>query len=1325
MTRREGSSYDSCIRFFSVTIASGRRLRDRLDRKQISYYRIIQQLGSGGVGVVYLAEDLNIGRQVVLKVLRADLVTDSRVEERFRREARACASISHPNITTIFEVDKDQGISYICMEFVEGRTLRAILRERKMLPPPEVIRIAAGIAEALAAAHERGVVHRDIKPENIMMKPYGGIKVLDFGLATFTLSLLQPLDIGSLKTVDRLTSEGMAVGTLHYMSPEQARGSEVTPASDIFSLGAVLYEALAGMPPFRGDNSLAVMHAIFYDEPPALAALRPETPAEFERLIARTLRKDPARRIASGGQLRRELSPFLPGKPAEAATASPGMTAGPLPGRPARESPTDQEIEAESLGRGFLAEIVGRDREMAAFSAHMERAFSGHGSLVLIAGEAGIGKTRLVEELARSGQQRGARYVAGRCLFREGSLPYHPFIEAAGSLVHHLGLRDASDFDNYIHERLPALAGRLPILRSFLHPAGEETTSLIASKEHLLDAISALFIEIARDRPLILHIDDLQWADEATLDLLLYLARNCGESHGLIVGTYRPDEVPGSHPLSRLKERMSTGDPVDEIRLERLGNEATAGIVSSAIRGAELPAEFLERLHAGTDGNPFYILETLKLLVQDGFLVRQDDRWALAGPVERIQIPGRVRDVVSRRLEKVPDTDREVLQVASLEGMVFHSGTLASCLELSRIKILGALQRAEKQHRLVHAEENRYTFDHPIIREILAETIIPELRREYHRLIGEFLASHRSGRPGEDAAIAYQLLEAGEDTSALPFLLDAGDQARRLYANAEAIALLNRAEEILHGESGRAGTASGAPSADAESARQLLRLHKERGRLHLRLGHHDEALKDLQRMNRLATEAGLGQHQAHSLCLMAELRYAMGEYDHALDLSRDAHDLATKIDDKRSLSHALRLMGAIHFYRAEYDEAIKAHYDSIAIQKELDDLSGYADNLGKIGNIHLLRGERDKAEAVYSTALALGRQSGNRLVEAEALNNLGLMYYYGGAAAPALDHLERCLTLKREIGDQRAITRTLNNLALVQEMMGDFRAAVATHKEALVIIRALNDQGTLIPTLNNFGNVLEKMGRYGQALSVCRESLDTAEAIGDRWVMPYALNSLGQVLLWLNQVAQAEALFERALRTARRSGHRVVECLSLKNLGAARREAGRPEDGLALLGQALELARDLTARDRQCEILYLMGQLHADRDDPKRASACSRELAGLVAELGLREATLKHLHLSGRLAAMLRDRPEAGRILAQAVALAGELGLKEVAWRVLYDRALALGSGPESADEIKRAASILREVAATTGSADLSTSYLAHPLRRKVLALADSTPRAD
>lgn len=1282
--------------------------------RQISHYRVISQLGQGGMGVVYLAQDVNIGRRVVLKLLKADLASDPRMEERFHREARASAAVAHPNITTIYEVNQYEGSWYICMEFLEGETLRSLIGRRGALPFAEAVRIAASTADALGAAHEVGIVHRDMKPENIMITSAGQVKVLDFGLAAFTDALIRPPDIGALETaVDRLTGHGVAIGTLHYMSPEQAAGRAVTPASDVFSLGTVLYETVTGFPPFRGETSLAVLHAIAYDQPPLLSTRRPDVPPALDRAVRRALRKDATQRFSSGRAMRDELLRVLPSHELEVTGSREALRPPASGADPSLVGSLETVVKAD----GFKSDLVGRHQEMRTLMARLDQAIAGEGSLVLISGEAGVGKTRLVNEMARRGELRGAGFLQGRCLFREGGLPYHPFLEAAGQLIAYLGLDEEDAFERYVNERMPQLAGRLPILKSFLHVAGQESSAaLIADKDHLLDAICALFLAFARQRPMILFVDDLHWADEASLDLLQYLARSCRQSQGIIVGTYRPEELDESgapaHPLGRLLDRMSAGDLYTEIKLGRLGASDTATIISSTLDGARLDSDFIDLLYHETAGNPFYVLETIRLLIEDGTLKQEQGSWKLTQSLERVTIPGRVHDVVTRRLSRVSSIDREVLEIAAAEGMVFHSDTIASCLGSPRIRVLGALQRAEKEHHLIHAEQERYTFDHPLIREILYETIIPELRSEYHRLMGDYLSANRAGRPGVDASIAYQYLEAGQEEAALPFLIEAGARARRLYANAEALTALNRAETILTTLEDVALPRAAIPG---DRLALAIRLRKERGALHQRLGEHDRAMSDYLAMQRIATVAALPQKQAHALCLMAELYYAMGEYDQAFERARLAQELAMQAGDKKSLSNALRVMGEIHFYRAEYDQALTAHNQSIDLQRQTDDIAGYAENLNKVGNIHLTRGDRDKADMVYKAALALGRQSGNRLAAAESLNNLGVLHYYGGEADAALEHLEECLAIKREIGDRRSLARSLSNLGMVLEMRGDLAAAVTTHQEALALIRGINDQGSIITALNNLTSVHYRMGRYGDALAVSEESLAICEAIGDRWFKPYALNSLGRIRLRLNQPREAATLFERALEMTRQQGHRVEQCQSIQNLGAARAALGDLDEGLALLRQARDLAAEVQAREHEGETLYIMGLLLAARGDIEATAACARQLRELGEALRSREAEIRRLHLEGCRDLLQNRGDEAAGGLSQAADLAAQVGLKELEWRIRRDLSLALVKGPAAAEEMLKAALIIRELADQAGSPELSRIYLSDRIRRAVL----------
>jgi len=263
--------------------------------KTVSHYRILEKLGSGGMGVVYKAEDTKLGRTVALKVLPPERVADPNRKRRFVQEARAASALNHPNIIIIHDIDEAEGVHYIAMEHVEGKTLDRLIA-RHGLRVNEALKYAVQMAAALAKAHSAGIVHRDLKPTNVMVTDDGLVKVLDFGLAKLT-EAAPTGDAETAVTVEPTTEEGTIVGTVGYMSPEQAEGKPVDARSDVFSFGSVLYEMLTGQRAFQGETKVSTIAAILREEPKPLSQVVEGLPREVERIVKRCLRKDPAHRV--------------------------------------------------------------------------------------------------------------------------------------------------------------------------------------------------------------------------------------------------------------------------------------------------------------------------------------------------------------------------------------------------------------------------------------------------------------------------------------------------------------------------------------------------------------------------------------------------------------------------------------------------------------------------------------------------------------------------------------------------------------------------------------------------------------------------------------------------------------------------------------------------------------------------------------------------------------------------------------------------------------------------------------------------------------------
>ena len=511
---------------------------------------------------------------------------------------------------------------------VEGLIERA---EDHRVPLEQALQIGIQTCRGLEFAHERGIVHRDLKPGNVWLTQEGTAKIGDFGLAVAT-------------DRSRLTQVGMMVGTVSYMPPEQATGGTVDARSDLYSLGAMMYEMVCGRPPFVGDGPVAIIGQHLNTPPVAPSWHRPDLPPGLEPLILRLLEKDPNKRPASASQVREALECIDLSEPVGAGF------------KPAPTANQDNPL--------YRRTFVGREQELRQLQQARDGALSGQGGLQMVVGEAGIGKTSLWEQLSTYVSLRSGRSLVGHS-HEEGSLslPYLPFVEAIRSYVQ---TRESEALRSELGSNAEPVARVVSEIRDKVDIEFQIPGDPEEERYRLLQGITSFLRNAADVQPLLLVLEDLHDADRGTLDLLVHVARNLQGARLLVVGTYRDVEVDRTHPLSGALAELRRIASFGRVLLRGLSINEVHRMVSE-LATQKVPYQLAEAIHRQTEGNPLFVQEVLRYLVEEGLVAREGDRWRRSGEQPLAErIPEGLRDVIGKRLSRLSEATNRLLSIAAV-----------------------------------------------------------------------------------------------------------------------------------------------------------------------------------------------------------------------------------------------------------------------------------------------------------------------------------------------------------------------------------------------------------------------------------------------------------------------------------------------------------------------------------------------------------------------------------------------------------------------------------------------------------------------------------
>ncbi|HZS93929.1 MAG TPA: AAA family ATPase [Chloroflexota bacterium] len=890
---------------------------------------------------------------------------------------------------------------------------------------------------------------------------------------------------------------------------------------------------------------------------------------------------------------------------------------------------------------GFLGSLpsgslVARGDELGMLLHALEVVESGQGQLVLLAGEAGIGKTRLAQEATLVANGRGFLVAAGRCYEPQQSVPYYPFLDALGMAF---AAAPAAVREQAFH-RWPYLARLLPDqLGSTATPSSDSPEE----QERLFRAISAFLLVLAGHRPVALLLDDLHWADSASLQLLQHLARQTRAGRVILLGTYRDVEVHPEHPLEATLRDLNREQLLNRIALKRLREEETFALITQTMGQVEEGSELVALVHRHTDGNPFFTGQVLQVLIENGSIIRQGGRWVQRA-IQEIEVPESVRSVIAQRVARLHPGAQEVLQEASVLGPSFGIDDLLEMKSPDQNgdeleEAVDSTLAAAASIGLVRATgRDRYDFDHALTQQTLYSALSPRRRRRLHRAAGSAMENlPERVRRQRAAELAWHFLQGDNEAKAIQYSILAGDQAESVFAHAEAERHYRMALELTEETDDRRQRTESLEKLGAvlkiagryEEALELLerasRMHQEdrdragQGRVEAQIGllcaltgAADKGIDRLQPLAGLLEPMGASRSLALVYAALVRLFDRAGRQGEQLEASGRLLDLARGLEDDRLLAEAELHQGVSLMHLGHYDEALQLLESAIPRAESVGDLPTVCTALGFSALAHHGRHEEAQARRNHERAVEVAERLGDPREISHRAVEAAYFTFLVGDWVRSREYAERAVASALELDNLRAFLQPLYTLGELSLYTGAWEDAAKYLAECVTIAEhlQLTDHLRDVQSLLSEKDLLE--GHAEAALERLRPLTGTP---GSQAHLTFLL-SLAAARLEVGDLNAAEETIARAVADATRQRLPIglVDATRIQGAIAARR--GMWEDAERHLHRAIQLAHDISYRWGEARALYEYGLALSRQGQSTRAANQLRAAAAIFKTLG-------------------------------------------------------------------------------------------------------------
>ena len=883
---------------------------------------------------------------------------------------------------------------------------------------------------------------------------------------------------------------------------------------------------------------------------------------------------------------------------------------------------------------GLFSPLVGRDRELEVLRKAVRQLAGGRGGAAFVLGDAGLGKSRLLEELKGSlaDLPSPVTLLEGRCLSYGENVPYWPFLQI---LKEAFGIEDA-DPREAVQEKLLAGARKMfpeswddlvPFLGYLLNVRFSEE---IDAKGKYLDpqglmlqtflSLRRTLSGLARVRPLLLVIEDYHWIDSVSLEFLGFLFDSPEPLPLLCLCLSRIDkEKEGRRTKERLRAKL--GEDFLELVLAPLDTGASTQLVHNLLKIPGIPQGFKDRILAKAEGNPFFLEEILRSLIDARVLVYSSGVWQLAAEVAGLAVPDTVQAVIASRLDRLEPEVRSTLEMAAVIGRSFYVPVLERLGGRDPMMVmlyLADLEEAEYIREARRQPEWEFIFRHPLLQEVAYQSLLKVRRRELHRRAGEAIEVLYPNRLDDLCELlAHQYVNGDDPERALTWLQKAGHRAKDRYAHDEAIAYFRQGIALLEEK----------PEGRAE---ELCSAYEALGEIYLLKADFEASNRCYQEMERRGAGDEVIPSRARrkrSIVLQNQSRY-----DEALTLLEEAEKTLSGDSTTARLERAQIYIarGGVHWVRGKLGRAIQEGEAALAIVAKLpSDAPGArtieASGCNRLGAVHFDRGDYDRAIADYRKSIAISRGTGDKLAVARASGNLGIVYHVKGELDQARELYQACLSRLEEIGDQSGVGAALNNLGNIHYAVGEYDRAFELFQRAVGIAEEIGNRRSLGIARGNLGTVYEAKGDADRAQGQYRFSLETFEAIGYKQGIGEAHSRLGSVGLQTGRLQEAERHLRKseAVLTAVGNRHGLVDVYrrraELKNAQAVP-ASGPDPDALGWAEKALQLVEELKSKDGLGRCHGTFGKIYASSGDFQSSEEHFRKALAVFEELGVKTA---------------------------------------------------------------------------------------------------------